>query len=408
VRWPWTRRDEPVDLNRSIADPTLAALFTPGGTLDLSGIPVGEASVLGLSAMFRAVSLISGTLASLPMPTHRGKDDGTVETVASVFDDPDGPDGQTVFEWKETMIANAVIHGRAYAMILRNEAGAVAKLAAVHPISVMTEEPTIDEIRNGNVPVGGLWHTVALSDGTRQKMDARDMFYVPALSTDGLYPWGLLTAARSSFRTSIAADRAAGNMFVNGAMISGLATPEGEEDITEDVPEIKRQLNRNTGGPDNAGMIAIVNRRLKFTPWTMTAVDAQFMQSRSYQIEETSRWTGVPPHLLMATEKTTSWGTGIEEQQRAMGRTVLAPWAIRFEHRMSRLLARPRYVRFAFDQLERPSPQVEQNMLINRVNAGIITPNEARAKLNMEPIEGGDVLRNGATQQPPQEAQNAA
>lgn len=401
MRWWWQKGPE--NIGRSIADPTLAALFSPGGTLDLSGIPVGEQNLLGLSAMFRAVSLISGTLATLPMPTYAPGQDDSRKQVESVFDKPDGDTGQTAFEWKETLVANAVIHGRAYAMINRYAAGGVAALPIIHPICVRTEEPSLEEYSSlkpgyegpAEYPVGGLWHKVDLGDGRQIKLDAKNMLYIPGLSTDGKYPWGLINVARTSMRTGIAADRAAGNMFLKGALISGLATPEGEEDITDDVAEIRRQLNSATAGQENAGSIAIINRRLKFTPWTMSAVDAQFLQSREFQIEEISRWTGVPPHLLMQTSKQSSWGTGIEEQNRALGRTVLATWANRVEQRLSRLLASNRYVKFDFRELERPSPQDEQNMIINLVNSGMITPNEGRKQLHLEPIDGGDVLRNG-------------
>lgn len=401
MRWFWQR--QPENIGRSIADPTLATLFSPGGSLDLTGIPVGEQNLLGLSAMFRAVSLISQQLAALPMPTYQPGSDGTPSIVESVYDKPDGDYGQTTFEWKESMIANAVIHGRAYALISRYGSGGVANLSVVHPLCVRTEEPTQEEYASlkpgyeggATYPLGGLWHTVDLGNGSQIKLDAKNILYIPGLSTDAKYPWGLINVARSSMRTSIAADQAAGNMFLKGALISGLATPEGEEDITDDVAEIRRQLNSATAGQENAGSIAIINRRLKFTPWTMTATDAQFLQSREFQIEEISRWTGVPPHLLMQTSKQSSWGTGIEEQNRALGKTVLHPWAVRFEARFSRLLASVRYVKFDFRELERPSPQDEQNMLINLVNAGLATPNEARKKLGWEPIEGGDVLRNG-------------
>ncbi len=404
MRWWWQKAPE--NTGRSIADPTLAALFSPGGTLDLTGIPVGEQNMLGLSAMFRAVSLISGTLAALPMPTYMPGPEDSRKRVESVFDKPDGDTGQTPFEWKESLIANAVIHGRAYALINRYQAGGVASLPIVHPICVRTEEPTLGEYASlkpgyegsATFPVGGLWHKVDLGDGRQVKLDGRDILYIPGMSTDGKYPWGLINVARTSLRTSIAADKAAGNMFLKGALISGLATPEGEEDITDEVGEIRRQLNSATAGQENAGSIAIINRRLKFTPWTMSAVDAQFLQSREFQIEEISRWTGVPPHLLMQTSKQSSWGTGIEEQNRALGRTVLVTWANRFEQRLSRLLASNRYVKFDFRELERPAPQDEQNMIINLVNSGIITPNEGRKHLHLEPIEGGDILRNGQQQ----------
>jgi HK97 family phage portal protein len=129
-----------------------------------------------------------------------------------------------------------------------------------------------------------------------------------------------------------------------------------------------------------------VNRALKFTPWTMSAEDAQFMQSRSFQVEEIARWFGIPPHLLGLTEKATSWGAGIETQNRGLARNVLAPWGKRFEERLSRLLPNPRFVEFDFAALERPNPEVEIDLLIRQVEAGLLTVNEARAIRNLPPL----------------------
>jgi HK97 family phage portal protein len=361
-------------------DEAFAQFLGIGGLVDLRGAQVTEASATGLSAIFRAVSLISGTLASLPLRTLRERDGGGTEQVASVFDAPDGPDGQTQFEWTETLFAHLVIHGRAGALKMRTEAGGLARLPLVHPASWTIEDPTDDES-----PVGGRWFRVQLDQGRSVRLDATDFWYVPALSFDGVRGQGLLQVARGSVSASIAGDRAAAKMFSSGALISGLASPEDDLE-TDETKEIKRQLDAGLHGYDNAGKIVLVNRRLKFTPWTMSAVDAQFLQSRQFQIEEIARWTGVPPHLLMQTEKQTSWGTGVEEQQRAMGRTVLAPWACRLEGRGSRLLANPRRLEIDFSGLERPSPDREIEIDLSQVAAGVMTVEEYRAKRGWKPL----------------------
>lgn len=397
MQWPWSkRRDvEPSNVLTSISDPSLAALFAPGGFTDLSDVIVGEASALGLSAVFRAVSLISGSLAMLPMRSLRKDSDGTITRVPSVFDDPDGPDGQTVFEWKETLFLHAVLYGRAGAIKVFNQAGGLSRLPLVHPLSWYTQEPTYEEYRDpARYPVGGMWFIVTLNDGTQVKLDARDFFYVPAMTSDKFTGLGLLNVARGSLATSISADRSAARMFKSGAMISGIATPADDLEVIDDIPELRRQINNAMTGYENAGGIAIVNRRLTFSPWTMTNSDAQFLQSRQFQIEEIARWTGVPPHLLMQTDKQTSWGTGVDEQNRAMGRTVLAPWASRLEQRASRLLANPRWVEFDFSGLERPSPKDEVALIIQEMQAGLLTQDEGRALRNRPPLpqtEGLDV-----------------
>lgn len=392
----WTRKKAPDHeavsaLTRSIADPALAVLF--GGS-DGSNVPVSEFTTLGSSAFYRAIMLISGTLASLPLRSYTKDANDQPKVVESIFDDPDGPDGQTPYEWKQSAFIHLLLHGGAFAFKLRNNAGALARLPLIHPLSVSVEEPTIEEYNNPeSLPPGNQWFVVTLNDGSQKKFTSKDIFYVPGPSLNGIQGLGLIRLARQSIQTTLSGDKAANKLFANGALISGMATPADEYDITDDLPQLRREINREVLGVENAGTIAIVNRRLNFTPWTMTAADAQFLQSRQFQVEEVSRWTGVPPHALMQTEKQTSWGTGIEEQNRGLGRTVLAPWATSFEQRASRLTRNPRWVEFDFAGLERPSFEKEVELLLKQTGGrAILTVNEARKIRNLPPIAGGDVL----------------
>lgn len=388
MRWPWQPKPEPpANRTLSIADPTLAALFTPGGLVDLSGVTVGETSAMGLSALYRALNLVAGTLASLPLNSWRATTGDQREKVTSVFDDPDGPDGQTVYEWKETAFLHLLLHGKAGALKVRTEAGSLVRLPLCHPLSFQVVQPSIEEQRDPEkMPVGGVWFDVTLDDGSLVRLDGENFWYVPGPSLGGQLGMSLLTYARQSLGTSIAGDKAAAKVFSSGALISGLATPADDTDLADDIPQIRQELNRNVLGHENAGTIALVNRRLQFTPWTMTAQQAQFLESRQFQIEEISRWTGVPPHLLMQTDKQTSWGTGVDEQNRGLSKFVLGHWAQRFEQRASRLLARPRWCEFDFGGLERPNYAVEADIDLKEVQAGVMTADEYRAKRGRPPL----------------------
>lgn len=394
MRWPWQREPEsPANTSLSIADPTLAALFTPGGLIDLAGVSVGETSAMGLSALYRALSLISGTLASLPMNSWRQTEGRPLtatpaqrERVKSIFDDPDGPDGQTLFEWKETLFLHLALHGKAGALKVRNDGGALVRLPLVHPLSFRVEQPTLEQQADPEkMPRGGVWFVVTLDTAEQVRLDADDFWYVPSASLGGQVGMGLLQYARQSMATSIAADKAAAKVFSSGALISGLATP-AEDGVLEDLDQIRNELNRNVLGHENAGTIALVNRRLTFTPWTMTAQQAQFLESRQFQIEEISRWTGVPPHLLMQLDKQTSWGTGVDSQNQGLSKFVLGQWANRVEQRASRLLAMPRWCEFDFAALERPNYAVEADIDLKEVGAGVMTHDEYRAKRGRPPL----------------------
>lgn len=385
--WPWWRRER--NQTYSISDPILAEFLSVGAP-NYAGVAVSEASALGLSAVWRATALISGTTAGLPLRTLRDVD-GTRTRVGSVFDDPGAVVGLTPFAWKETLLLHMLLNGDGFLRHVLNGAGGLAGLAPVHPACVQVDwAPELP---------GGKKFTVTLVDGTRETYDARTMTQIMGPSLDGLRGMSVVSVARNSLGTAIAGDRAAAKMFRDGALHSGMVTPE--EDVTEDEAKtIKESLNAKTAGWENAGEIAVINRRLKFTPWTMSLEDAQFMQSRQFQIEEIARWFGVPPHLLMQTEKQTSWGTGVAEQNRGLSRFSLAPWANRVEQTLSRLLPTPRFVEFDFAGLERPTPEQEIDLLLKQIAGGMMTVNEARKIRNMDPIDGGDVLKGQSNSEP--------
>lgn len=381
----WRRQEKRTVL--SISDPALASYF--GVAIPPhSGVIVGEYSALGLSAVWRAVSLISQSIAQLPLRTLRDVE-GVRTRVNSFLDQPGGSDGPTPFEWIETTLLHLLLHGNAFLIHIFNGGGGLAALFAAHPSCVSVE--AVPDAPGGKV------FTVTMADGTRRTFDSSTLTHIPALSMDGLRGLSPISVAREAFGTAIAGDRAAARMFGNGALISGLVTPD-QDDITEDeAKQIKEGLDRKIAGIDNAASIAVFNKRLKFTPWTMSLEDAQFLQSRQFQVEEIARIFGIPPHALMQTDKQTSWGSGVAEQNRGLSRTVLAPWAKRVEERLSRLLPAPRFVEFDFAGLERGSPAEEIELLLKQVQAGVITINEYRHIRNMDPIDGGDSL---ATNEP--------
>lgn len=377
----------------SIADPQLAAYFRAGPP-NYSGVEIGEDSAMALSAVWRAVSLISGSLAMLPLVTQRDLGNGLSEIVKSPLDEPGGPMGPTALEWKETVLAHLLLHGDAFLAHMYNGAGGLASLVPVHPLCVGVRWVRPDE----QPRPGGKIYTATLIDGTNTEFDASTMTQISALSLDGLRGLSVVSQARNSLGCAVAGDRAAARMFSEGALISGMVTPEDDAYESDDIKVIKADLQQHMLGWENASTISVINRRLKFTPWTMNAVDAQFLESRQFSIEEIARWFGVPPFELMQTEKQTSWGTGIEAQQRGLSRQVLGPWATRFEQRLSRLVPRGQTVRFDFSDRDRPIPEIEIDLIIKQVQAGLLTVPEARTMLHRGPLPA---VEPPASVQPP-------
>ena len=397
VEQPPTTPAEPQDTELvSIGDPSVAFLF--GAQPTRAGVQVNERSSLGISAFWRGVMLIAGTIAGLPLKSYRDTVEGQRQPLKSWVDSP-GARRLTPFEWKETALLHCILHGNIYLEHLRNGAGGMAGTWPHHPLAV---SPEWERTPAGRFTGRKLYRTT-LEDGKQHTFVEGDtMTQIMGPSLDGLRGMSVLEVARQSLGTAIAGDLAQQELFGSGALFSGLVTPSDEADDVDpdDAKKIKKDLDEKVGGWRQAGGLVFVNRKLKFTPWTMSAVDAQFLQSRQFEVEEIARWLGVPPHLLMQTEKQTSWGTGVESQNRGLSRFSLAGWTGRLEQRLTWTLGEPRFCEFDYAGLERPTPEQEIQLLIAQVRAGLLTPNEARKIRNLPPIEGGDELRLGPAAAP--------
>jgi HK97 family phage portal protein len=396
VRWPWSRKPEPENLI-SIGDPALAAYFGLGTAG--AGVPVTESTSLGLSAVWRSVNLIAGTLATLPLRTLKDTEAGR-ERVAGLFDNPGAPVGLRPFQWKRTSIAHLTLHGNIFWAHLFNGGGGLAGLLPIHPLAVTVDWERDPE--DGSL-TGRKVFDASFPDGTRRRYTPDTMTHITGLCLDGLRGLSPISVARLSLGKGIAADRAAARAYSDGFSAAGMVTPDSDSGWDPgDAAKIQADLNGAVGGWENAGKLAVINRRLKVDQWSMTLEDAQFLGSRAFEIEEVARWFGVPPHLLAQTEKQTSWGMGVESQNRGLGRFTLVHYSAPVEEAATGLTGPSRTVEFDYTALERPTPEQEITLLIAQVNGGLMSPNEARRIRNMPPIEGGDTLRIPASgPQPP-------
>lgn len=355
----------------SIADPNILTLFGAGP--NLAGVSVSETTALGLSAVYRSVSLIAGGIATLPLRTVQERN-GITQRVPSWLDTPGF--GLTKFELIETTLLHLLLHGNAFLAHVYGGAGQLIAVNPIHPLAV-----GIDVDKQGNKT-----YRVSLNDGTQQTFNDHTMTHIRSLSLDGVRGLSPLTLARNgAFGTAIAADRTAAKLFGNGMLPSAIASFD-EETTEEDAKAIKDGLNSRVAGVENAGQIALINRKVTITPWQLSPEDAQWIQSREFQIEEIARIYGVPATLIGLSDKQSSWGTGIREMHQAMARWTFMPWTTRIEQRLSLLLPANRKAEFDYRDLLAPDPETEINLLLAQVQAGLLTNAEARAILNRPPL----------------------
>jgi HK97 family phage portal protein len=384
----FARKPAPAPVNSgtiSISDPRFMARFGYGDSL--AGVPVNEYTALSISALWRGSMLVSSSIAGLPLATMREWGSTRART-PSWLDDPGRPVGFNPFNWKQTSILHMILGGDSFQRHLYNVAGGLAGLEPINPSCVRSYW---DDTR-----VGGKRHEVTLFRDNRRIVETHDastMTQVMGPTLDGLRGLSVVGVARTSLGGAIAGDQAAAAAFRNGPMIGGLAVPT--EDLDDgDAEKASAILNDEIGGTENAGKIVVLERKFDLKPWGMTLKDAQFLESRQFSIQEIARWLGVHPVFLMDPGAVSTWGTGVEILQRGLGRFTLPQWTDPFQEAMSDLLPNKSWAEFDFKALERGSPQEEIALIIQQIDGGLLTINQALALVNRSGIgPSGDVLR---------------
>lgn len=380
-------------VRRSLENPELPltadslAEWTNGGPSE-SGVTVNEARAYGLTAYLRAITLIAGTNAALPLKVYKN---GTRERVQrqTVLDNPNP--AQTPFEFWQTLYAHALGWGNAYSRKVRDGSDTVVQAWPIHPSKVRVEaiEPT--EMN----PAGKLF-IVTDRRGQQHRWGPWEVMQLPYLSIDGLTGLSAMQAARTSLGIAVAAENTAARFYKNGARISGVL--QSKRNLNpEQARRLKSQWRTKNAGVDNVGEVAVLDNETEFKQTMINPADAQVLESRKFSVTEIARMFGVPPHMLGDVSGSTSWGTGIEAQTTGFVVFTDRPWLTMFEQRVTRELlpggwtAGAEYAEYALEGLLRGDSKTRAEFYRVLINAGIISPNEARGFENLPPIEGLDI-----------------
>lgn len=354
-----------------------------GGPKLSSGVAVTESSSLGMPAVWRAVTLIAGTSASLPLHAYRKVDDVRlpltggqgVELLASPHPD------LTPFEFWELMYAYVLLWGNAYARKLRNQLGQVVELWPVHPIRVKVgrESETATKV-------------YCIDGNTDEPLTDREILHIPGFGYDGVCGVSPIRAAREGIGLAMAAERYGAKLFGSGSLASGIL--QTEQRLTQpQADNLKAAWKAKVSGIERAHEVAVLDSGVKFQQLSIHPEDAQFIESRRFQIQEIARMFGVPPHMLMDTTSTTSWGTGIEQQTIGFVTFSLRPnYLTRFEQRVSQMLRPgPVYAKYALEGLLRGDSTQRAAFYKQLWDIGVLSTNDIRALEDLPPVEGGDV-----------------
>jgi HK97 family phage portal protein len=373
---------------RSVENPTLPLTSTAladwlsGSFTSGAGVPVNERTVYGLGAWYRAIALMAGTIAALPLHVYRI---GTREraTQGFVLDSPSRH--MTPFEFWQTMVANALTWGTGYGRKVRNAAGIVVEVLVIHPsrVEVLLVDATADN------PAGKLYR-VHDRRGHATVYGPADIFELPYLSLDGTVGLRPLELFRQTLGSSIATERTGARLWANDAKVGGVL----ETDANLDRDQARRLLQgfRDAyAGAENAGKVALLDNGTKYSKIALPPDDAELLDSRKFTVSEVARIFGIPPHMLGDVERSTSWGSGIESQMIGFVQFTLLPWLKLIEQRATRDLlpggwtTGSWYAEYAVEGLLRGDSAARAAFYHQAITDGWLSRAEVRSKENLEP-----------------------
>jgi len=372
--------------------------FYMGGTT--SGKNVTERSAMQMTAVYSCVRILAEAIAGLPLHVYEYKSDGGKEKAIKhplylLLHDEPNPE-MSSFVFRETLMTHLLLWGNAYAQIIRNGKNEVV---ALYPL--MPNKMTVDRDEKGQ-----LYYEYQHSNdeantlkGSTVRLKPTDVLHIPGLGFDGLVGYSPIAMAKNAIGMAIACEEYGAKFFANGAAPGGVLEHPG---TIKDPQRVRESWQSTYSGTSNAHKIAVLEEGMKYTPIGISPEQAQFLETRKFQINEIARIFRVPPHMVGDLEKSSF--SNIEQQSLEFVKYTLDPWVIRWEQSLTRALLsldekQKYFVKFNLEGLLRGDYQSRMNgYAIGRQN-GWMSANDIRELENLDRIpteEGGDLyLING-------------
>ena len=359
-----------------------------------SGVQVDELRALQTSAVYACVKILAETVASLPLHLFKKGKGGKSEMAeqhplfSCLYEMPN--DEMTSFEFREMMMTSLLLWGNAYARKIRKN-GHVTELWYLKPQLMTVERDT---------QTGKIKYTYS-DDITNQTYEYKpeQIFHVKGLSLDGVTGLSPISQAREAVGLSLATEEYGAKFFGNGARPGGVLEHPG---ILKDPEKLRESWNKVYQGTRNSHKVAVLEEGMKYHTIGIAPEDAQFLETRKYQVNEICRIFRVPPHLVGDLERATF--SNIEHQSIAFVQHTIRPWLVRWEQAISRSLLDEKerllyFSRFNVDGLMRGDYKSRmEGYAIGRQN-GWLSANDIRHLEDLPPIpkeQGGDAyLVNG-------------
>lgn len=365
-----------------------------------SGKNVNEMTALQTTAVYACVRILAEAIASLPIHVYKHTDEGKEQDVNHqlyyLLHDEPNPD-MTSFVFRETLMSHLLIWGNAYAQIIRDGRGQVLALYPLLP----------DRMNVKRDDKGELYYVYQRSEEDNPNFKDKgniilkksEVLHVPGLGFDGLIGYSPIAMAKNAVGMTLATEEYGASFFANGANPGGVLEHPG---ILKDPSKVRESWNQVYQGTNNSHKVAVLEEGMSYKTIGIPPNEAQFLETRKFQINEIARLYRIPPHMVGDLEKSSF--SNIEQQSLEFVKYTLDPWVVRFEQAFQKALLLPDekktyFIKFNVDGLLRGDYQSRMNgYAIGRQN-GWLSTNDIRRLEDMNPLskeEGGDLyLVNG-------------
>ena len=385
-------RDKP----KNVSVGSAYRFFFGGST---AGKNVTERSSMQMTAVYSCVRVLAEAVAGLPLHLYKytdsgGKDKALEHPLYFLLHDEPNPE-MTSFVFRETLMTHLLLWGNAYAQLIRNGRGEVV---GIYPL--MPNRVSVNRDDKGNIYYKYLR---GLEDAHLNKENEvillhSEVLHIPGLGFDGLVGYSPIAMAKNAIGMAIACEEYGAKFFANGATPGGILEHPG---VVKDPERVRASWNSAFGGSANANKVAVLEEGMKYTPISISPNEAQFLETRKFQINEIARIFRVPPHMVGDLEKSSF--SNIEQQSLEFVKYTLEPWLIRWEQSLVRSLILPGdkgkyFIKFNVDGLLRGDYESRMNGYAT-ARHGWMSANDIRALENLDQIseeDGGNLyLING-------------
>jgi len=348
-----------------------------------SGAVVTDERALQVSSVWACVGLIAETTATLPLGVFRrtaqGREPVTDHYLFELL--RVSPNAlMTPQEFRETLTLQIALWGNGYASIERRG----GKPVSLMPLQPEFMTPVRDET--------GLRYEYQTNGGI-EVYAKESILHLKGKSADGVVGMSPLAYARHSLGVTVSADKYASKAFSSNGRPPGFITVD--RTLTTEQREKVREMYQESSIDDVKTWV--FEGGFNYVPVGIPPDDMQMLDSRRFQVSDIARFWRVPPHLINDTEKSTSWGTGIEQQNLAFLQYTLQPYLTRWESviadaLLSRTERRTIFVKHNVEGLLRADSAGRASFYSQMAQNGVYTRNEIRRLENLKPMEGADDL----------------